>query len=779
MQFTPVPTAIRQHSLFVNQVGEGLEEGFPFDAVLSFASVIEHWRRMALDHPALYGHAWSEIEPCLVDAPELLAPIADVGVLERNADLIARMTRPLFPASEWTTDAKMMSAPFGGLVVLRTARYQKLLCSGTGDALDSINQNDVYIRTLYAYRAVLKRFYNVDLRLDVPLIFMVPDHDNGLGRYFKFNAESRFVDIEARGALPQLSERQLSALITNVRDMNRWKATIPPGLFRFVGVTVSTLTDVTSETATSAITHQVLTSDANVTDESFDILEVEIRNLFGVGSLRLGLASLQADGALNVRSERRIWNSLVIRDHVRATLDWRSGPYGRALVGGESVIERDVAESEIDEPLKSRLLALGVRSLFLQPLRYEDRIVGLLELTSPEPNAVDASTILKTGRIEPILSLAVFQNLERFETRVESAIQRHYTAIHPSVQWRFREAAITMLGGDVSSAEPAPVVFEELYGLFGSADIRGSTNQRNQAARADAIKRLRAVQAALSAVRETVPLTILDEMDMRISRRIEGYEASWSAGDETTAARFVDNEAEPLLEAMVDGRDQLRPILDDYHARTHSAEESRTAAYESGRRQINRLISSMLLNEQVEAQKLYPHYFEHVETDGVEHSLYIGPSIAPNRAFDHAYVQNLRLRQLIVACSTGREVHRANESLPHPIEVAQLVVVQHAPVTLRFRVDEKRFDIDGPSGVRFEMLKKRLDKAYAKGTGERITQPNTVAVVYTTDSEAAEYARYVDYLTASGQIEPDPEVMEVEDLPGVSGLRALRLRVRM
>ena len=44
----------------------------------------------------------------------------------------------------------------------------------------------------------------------------------------------------------------------------------------------------------------------------------------------------------------------------------------------------------------------------------------------------------------------------------------------------------------------------------------------------------------------------------------------------------------------------------------------------------------------------------------------------------------------------------------------------HDPITLRFRADEKRFDMDSPSGVRFELLKKRLDKARIKGTEERI-----------------------------------------------------------
>jgi len=159
--------------------------------------------------------------------------------------------------------------------------------------------------------------------------------------------------------------------------------------------------------------------------------------------------------------------------------------------------------------------------------------------------------------------------------------------------------------------------------------------------------------------------------------------------------------------------------------------------------------------------------------------MYIGQSIAQDRTFDAAFVQNLRLRQLIAACTIACEVRRLNETLPFQLDIAQLVVVQHASITLRFRTDEKRFDVDGASGVRFELLKKRLDKAHVKGTEERITQPDQIAVVFSTEPEGAEYRRYTEYLVAKEYVETNPETLEVEDLPGAAGLRMLRFRVRL
>ncbi len=228
---------------------------------------------------------------------------------------------------------------------------------------------------------------------------------------------------------------------------------------------------------------------------------------------------------------------------------------------------------------------------------------------------------------------------------------------------------------------------------------------------------------------------------------------------------------------MTAGRADLVSILEAYQAPDEEGAVLRADAYEASRRAINRAVSDVLIAEEAETQRLFPHYIELTRTDGVEHTMYIGPSIAPDRPFDLAYVENLRLRQLIAACAVAREVRRLGETLPMPLAIAQLVVVQHAPVTLRFRADEKRFDVDSPSGVRFELLKKRLDKVCVKGTEERITQPDQIAVVYSTETEEAEYRRYAEYLAVKGHIEPEPERLEVEDLPNAAGLEVLRLTV--
>ena len=105
--------------------------------------------------------------------------------------------------------------------------------------------------------------------------------------------------------------------------------------------------------------------------------------------------------------------------------------------------------------------------------------------------------------------------------------------------------------------------------------------------------------------------------------------------------------------------------------------------------------------------------------------------------------------------------------------------MQHTPLAIRFRFDEKRFDIDGAYNMRYEIVKKRIDKARIRGTHERLTQPGTIVIVYSQTPEALEYQEYIEYLQAAGYLTQGIEHVELEDLEGAQGLRALRVMVEM
>jgi len=179
---------------------------------------------------------------------------------------------------------------------------------------------------------------------------------------------------------------------------------------------------------------------------------------------------------------------------------------------------------------------------------------------------------------------------------------------------------------------------------------------------------------------------------------------------------------------------------------------------------LNKELSDLLDQRENEAQAIFPHYYERFKTDGVEHNLYIGASIAPNQKFDKVFLKNLRLWQLQTMCEMAILQQKLYKTLPFPLEMSSLILVFSSPISIRFRMDEKRFDVDGSYNARYEVIKKRIDKSYVKNTKERITQEGKITIVFSHEHK--------------NMVKPQIAYFEVEDLQGVAGLKALRIEIQ-
>ena len=62
-------------------------------------------------------------------------------------------------------------------------------------------------------------------------------------------------------------------------------------------------------------------------------------------------------------------------------------------------------------------------------------------------------------------------------------------------------------------------------------------------------------------------------------------------------------------------------------------------------------------------------------------------------------------------------------------------------------------------------------------SGERITQPGKVAIIYSSENEAKEYVNYIHYLHLINYISDDVEWLTLKDLQGMTGLKALRISI--
>ncbi len=148
-----------------------------------------------------------------------------------------------------------------------------------------------------------------------------------------------------------------------------------------------------------------------------------------------------------------------------------------------------------------------------------------------------------------------------------------------------------------------------------------------------------------------------------------------------------------------------------------------------------------------------------------------------DRTFDAYNLQNFRLWQLLTMVDIARKITSLKATLKAPLDITQLILVHDQPLSIRFRADEHQFDVDGAYDIRYEIVKKRIDKAYIKNTGERLTQPGKIAIVYNQVKIEDEYERYFHYLRARNLMVGVVEMLALEALPGATGLRALRIAV--
>jgi len=391
---------------------------------------------------------------------------------------------------------------------------------------------------------------------------------------------------------------------------------------------------------------------------------------------------------------------------------------------------------------------------------------------------------VKLQEVLPLFAMAVQRSMDELDTRIQAVIKEQCTAIHPAVEWRFRQAAMRWVEQRQHGAlvEMDPIVLEDVYPLYGVSDIRGSSVRRNAAIQADLITHLQMVRELLELGYASHPLPLLTALSFHTGRYIARLETGLGSSDEALVLDFLRREVEPVLAYLETCGPEVRDKIARYrtivHPRLGTLYQQRKD-FEDSVTQLNETLAAYLTSVQTQAQSMIPHYFEQHKSDGIEYGIYIGAALLERDGFDMVHVHNMRLWQLLITCGLARQAAHVQAQLKMPLDVAHLILVQGTPMAIRFRFDEKRFDIDGAYNMRYEIVKKRIDKALIKDTQERLTQPGQIAIVYTQPKEALEYRDYIEYLQAQGELEAGLDELELEDLQGAQGLQALRVKVAM
>jgi GAF domain-containing protein len=762
-------------------------KAFPFRTEVSFKPLIDFWTRAADG-----GSAKSALARIVADeiknAPELMEPITSCATIARHKDLIDVLMTAVIPPASWQQSYAAVMAPFQLRGIYATPLMRQLLMSETGELRGRLNMDEQLLgsmRRAYAYALILKRVYGIDFEVDYPIVVTAADPDTGLDRHFRIFFDKQFVDVEVVGTVPQLPDDIEHRVHANALEASGLDDLLPPDRFVFRGVTVFKAVDVTDQEVLSALKRDLIDRESIVSQARFMGLQQRLRTLFRRPDLRLGLGAMDGERVLILNYDATHEHACIFADskHHKKS-DFAGTVFERAVKTGRPVIVSDLTAVRHRTPVEDQVAASGVRGMLVAPLHYQDKVIGTLTLESPNVCDLDATHLPKLNEVLPLFSMAVQRSMDELNSRIQTEIKERFTAIHPVVEWRFRKAVLDELERDdtVSGVELQPIVFEHVQPLYALSDIRGSSVQRGLAIQSDLLAQLRLARDVIEAAYAARRLPALDHLRYRIDEHLAQISRDLAAGDEVGVIGFLRSEVESLFDHVAEYGETVERRIDTYRAaldpRLGTVYRQRRLFEESVTR-IAEVISSYLDLEEEAAQSMMPHYFEKQTTDGVDHQIYVGAALLEDGRSDPLSLKSLRLWQLMVVCGIAARAERLTAQLPLPLEVTHLVLVQHAPLSIRFRADEKRFDVDGAYDIRYEIVKKRIDKAVIKGTGERVTQPGRLAIVYSQPSEAVEYRGYLDYLRHLGYVGGVVEDLELEELQGVHGLRALRVEVTL
>ncbi len=717
--------------------------------------------------------------------PELIEGFSDFSLLEKHEEIIDLVLDPLFPEILSGNEIKAATVPFSFTCFKFTKRFEKILENAGKDYLFEVRNFEPDAMYIYACTLILAAIYNYPVDLKRPFYFDIPDENTGFTRHYRVAFNGDFMDITPTPDAPKITEDDIKLLLDNFDNIDIWREKFPPNSYIFKGFGIMNLFDVTADETINSIQNNLIgREDESMTEK----IRNNLRDFFGIGDLKVGYSLFDLgnidEGQVKVKRSESIL--LSNQGKITCTKYFCNYVINKIFVKNESVVISDVQkykELSGGNHFSLNLEEKGIGSIILIPIKTAaNQDLLLLEMASPRAYELNSVNKQKLRDIIPMFKAAAERNSEEYLNVLEATIQEFYTSIHPSVKWRFYEAAENYQNALLDKDEDAKIekiAFHDVYPLYGQSDIKGSSKARNLAIKQDLTKQLNAAIHVLREACKKETLPIYDELMYRVEDYLIEVNKGMKAGDEVAILDFLKRDIYPVFNHIKEINEELTQVVNQYLSQLDDNLQvvyEKRKDYESSVTKLNDKLAKFIDKKQEEAQKIFPHYFERYKTDGVEYNMYIGQSITKQHKYDSLYLYNLRLWQLQTTYEMENVAYNLRKNLDYDLRVASLILVHSNPLSIEFRMDEKQFDVDGAYNIRYEIIKKRIDKAHLKGTKERLTVPGKIAIVYSQDKDADEYLKYIKFLQSKNQL-GKVELLELEDLQGVSGLKAIRVEV--
>lgn len=726
----------------------------------------------------------------MIQQNELWQGEIDLGRIGEYQELLELVYTTLSsPLTDENENYWALSLPFTPKIIFGTKALFGFLETEAGtireNLIDADHLADKEIARLTTlYGVILEKLYGLSTSNAVnEVVHFMKDEVTGLNRYFKVEFDSRFVEITFDGVLPeinfdnvQLGEDSRYEFLTVMQQL------LPLDKFRFTGFSILNIKDITAHHVIENIKDIIVNLSPG--QMVYDDISNSLQELMGNKHLDVNLMPVL-----------KLNDKLIVNcfEGLNESLEERCGKYSMPVKSYLSSIERYSTDPQIifrknvaeviegEDELFPLLREMGVEGLIVLPIFFQKQLVGILTVYSKQKEALSENMLSAIEPAIPLLEQLLQTTIDDFNITLDNTVKEKFTSLQPSVEWRFNEVAFDYLLNKKrdNKVEVKEVYFSDVYPLYGAVDIRNSTLERNMALRADMHSQLNLLIDVLEKLRLERELGLTNEVIFKTRRWLNRISDFITSDDEFQINQFFENEVTPYLLHFRQQHPKTAAVIDAYFIAigpTGIASNNRRELEESFQ-MLNRTIGNLLEQMNVEIQGAYPCYFEKYRSDGIEYDIYIGQSITPNQEFHPLYLRNLRLWQLNSMAIVAKLTHALQEQLPKKLQTTQLIFIHANTIDISFRNDEHRFDVEGAYNIRYEMIKKRIDKVLISGTNERLTQPGKIALVYFQQKDVEEYISHIHYLQDQNILAEEIEYLELEELQGVNGLKALRVGV--
>ena len=759
-------------------------------SLVSLDPLLDFWEKNLVP---IYPHMDSmflELKDKIQQIPDIRGSVKDIEDLRKYQDIMAPLMSAIFPPASFHNDIMGAFTPCTFEPFFVTPKFQRLFLDNNNyikAGLKKIVEIEKTKKIVDIYSLVLERIYDFSYQqFDTMNIKKIPEGKTGLDRYYSFTPDFQFVRIQALEPPRKLSEDDRAVISNHIHDIDVLSRYIDLNKFEFTGFTIMRAVDVTESEVISAFKRDLIDQHAIFSSEGMKLLESRLQVLFRRPDMTIGVGALQGDQVMLIKGDcNSNINCLFANSHHIDLKDLQGSVWLQAVEKGSELYIPDLAKKIDPVPIEQQAMAVGLRSMLLSPLHFQGEIIGLLEIFTRAPNDLGTINTLLLEQITPLLSLALKRGQDELDKQVQSIIKEKCTAVHPSVEWRFEKAAIAhmeRLHDGNPSSDMEPIVFQDVVPFYGQSDIRGSSLARNTGIQQDLTQQLTLALDVLDAGSKKRPWPLLREFKYRIETLIQEVSSGISSGDENAVFSLLNNEVAPFFGDLTGLGSEVLKRVETYTSALDPSTGmiyNKRKDYENSVSKLNQALAGYIDQEDELIQHNFPHYFEKRQTDGVDYMMYIGASMMENQKLAQFHIKDLTLWQLMLSCGLALHTELIKPELKIPLDTCHLILINHTPLSIRFRFDEKRFDVDGAYDVRHEIIKSRIDKALIKGSGERLTQPGRIAVVYSNPAEGKGIRQHIDFLVSTGKLDNDLESLDLDDMPDVRGLKALRVGVNL